>query len=63
MNSEKKLSIYCFYTINAFAWKTVIQGPLRLSGYDYVTVNLVDETDKWKFSCGTCGQKTMRSST
>lgn len=44
-------------------WKPVIQGPLSLSGYDYVTVDLKAETDKWKFSCGRCEQRTNTSCT
>lgn len=44
-------------------WKPVIQGPLSLSGYDYVTVDLKAETDKWKFSCGRRGRRTNRSCT
>lgn len=41
----------------------MIRGPLSQSGYNYVTVDLKAETDKWKFSCGRCGRRTNRSCT
>lgn len=41
----------------------MIHGGISLNGYDYVTLDLKAETDKWKFSCDRCGQRTNRSCT